>query len=58
VLGAGTTAFATPFALGYALHVSHRGGSPVLGRVALALASLEALACLALAAAWLWNFVA
>jgi hypothetical protein len=58
VLGAGTTAFATPFALGYALHVRRRGVSPVLGRVAVALATLEALACLALVVLWLWNFLA
>jgi len=58
VLGAGPAGFATPFALAYALHVHRRGRAPVLGRIALTLALLETLACLALAALWLRNFLA
>ena len=58
MLGAGTAGFATPFALGYALHVRRCGGAPVLGRIALTLTTLETLACLALAALWLRNFFA
>ncbi|HWR97787.1 MAG TPA: hypothetical protein VN317_05135 [Candidatus Methanoperedens sp.] len=55
MLGAGTTGCATPLAFGYALHAARRGSHRVLGRVALGLASLEGLAGVALAAAWLWN---
>jgi hypothetical protein len=58
VLGAGTTGFATPFALGYARHADRSGRLPVLGRVALVLAALEAVACLVFAAGWLWNRLA
>lgn len=57
MLGASTTAFATPFALAYALHAQRRGGSRFLAWTALVLASLEAVGCLALAAGWLWNIL-
>jgi len=57
VLGAGIIGFATPLALGYALHAARRGPSRILGRVALAVAALETLLCLALIALWLRNFI-
>lgn len=55
MLGAGTTGFATPFAIGYALHVRRRGTSPLLGRVAFVIALLEVFVCLTLAVGWLWS---
>ena len=55
MLGAGTTGFATPVAIGYALHVRRRGTSPLLGRVAFVIAVLEVFVCLTLAVSWLWN---
>jgi hypothetical protein len=58
MLGAGIIGFATPFALGYALHVTRSGRSRVPGRIALGLAALETLACLVLAALWLRNYFA
>jgi hypothetical protein len=58
VLGASIAGFATPFAFGYALHVLRSGISRVLGSAALVVAALEALACLILAAGWLWNRLA
>ena len=58
MLGAGIIGFATPFALGYALHVTRSGRSRILGGAALTLAALETLACLALAALWLRNYFA
>jgi len=58
VLGASITGFAAPFALGYARHVLHSGSSRWLGCASLVVAALEALACLILAAGWLWNRLA
>jgi hypothetical protein len=58
VLGASITAFAAPFALGYARHALRSGSSRGLGRAALVVAALESLACLILAAGWLWNHLA
>ena len=58
MLGASTAAFFTPFALGYALHAGRGAGRSNPGRVALVLAALEALACLALAGAWIWSQLA
>jgi hypothetical protein len=57
VLGASITGFAAPFALGYARHALRSGSSRGLGRAALVIAAFEALACLILAAGWLWNHV-
>jgi len=55
VLGASTAAFATPCAVGYALHADRSAPDRRLGRAALVLAALEALVCLALAGGWLWD---
>jgi hypothetical protein len=58
VLGASTAAFFTPLALGYALHAGRGPQRSNAGRVAIVLAALEALVCLAAAGAWLWSRVA
>ena len=55
MLGASTAAFATPCAFGYALHARRSAPDRGLALAALVLAGLEALACLVLAAGWLWN---
>jgi hypothetical protein len=55
VLGASTAAFATPFAVGYALHASRSAPKPGLCRVALVLAALESLVLVVLTGGWLWN---
>ena len=55
MLGASTAAFATPCAVGYALHADRSAPDRGLGRIALVLATLETLVCLVLAGGWLWN---
>lgn len=55
MLGASTAAFATPCAVGYALHADRSAPDHGFGRIALVLAALEALVCLVLAGGWLWK---